>query len=237
MLDPAPPRRVDAERLAVAEAGDARALVHEPVRARRARAARLLDRRSRAPTAGSSRREWLDDLATSFAADLADADPLDPGVPAPSAPWADAVVPLLGLERRGAKLYLPGATAGRLDESEAVELESRARARRLRAGQGRRPRARRAPRARGPARPRRRRVGDRPRGVRPSARRARRECEQAGSITLARFRDLLGTSRRPAQLLLERFDADGLTRRVGDARVLRRRGYVLSSNASSSGRW
>jgi selenocysteine-specific elongation factor len=43
-----------------------------------------------------------------------------------------------------------------------------------------------------------------------------------GSITLARFRDLLGTSRRPAQRLLERFDADRVTRRVGDARVLRR---------------
>ena len=49
------------------------------------------------------------------------------------------------------------------------------------------------------------------------------ECEQEGSIALARFRDLLGTGRRPAQLLLERFDADGVTRRVGDARVLRRR--------------
>ena len=48
------------------------------------------------------------------------------------------------------------------------------------------------------------------------------ECESAGKITLARFRDLLGISRRPAQLLLERFDADGLTRRVGDERVLRR---------------
>ena len=34
VLDPAPPRRVDAERLAVAEAGDASALVHEPVPAR-----------------------------------------------------------------------------------------------------------------------------------------------------------------------------------------------------------
>ena len=49
------------------------------------------------------------------------------------------------------------------------------------------------------------------------------ECQNAGSITLARFRDLLGTGRKPAQLLLERFDADGLTRRVGDERVLRRR--------------
>ena len=49
------------------------------------------------------------------------------------------------------------------------------------------------------------------------------ECEATGSITLARFRDLLGTSRKPAQLLLERFDADGVTRRQGDERVLRRR--------------
>jgi hypothetical protein len=37
------------------------------------------------------------------------------------------------------------------------------------------------------------------------------------------FRDLLGVGRRSAQLLLERFDSDGLTRRVGEARVLRRR--------------
>jgi len=47
------------------------------------------------------------------------------------------------------------------------------------------------------------------------------ECSTAGSIALARFRDLLGVGRRTAQLLLERFDADGLTRRVGDTRVLR----------------
>jgi selenocysteine-specific elongation factor len=48
------------------------------------------------------------------------------------------------------------------------------------------------------------------------------ECESAGRITLARFRDLLGIGRRAAQLLLERFDADGITRRIGDERVLRR---------------
>ena len=48
------------------------------------------------------------------------------------------------------------------------------------------------------------------------------ECKTAGRITLARFRDLLGVGRRTAQLLLERFDADGLTRRVGNERVLRR---------------
>ena len=48
------------------------------------------------------------------------------------------------------------------------------------------------------------------------------ECRTAGGITLARFRDLVGTGRRDAQLLLERFDADGLTRRDGERRVLRR---------------
>jgi selenocysteine-specific elongation factor len=48
------------------------------------------------------------------------------------------------------------------------------------------------------------------------------ELETAGRITLARFRDLLDTSRKTAQLLLERFDADGLTRRIGDDRILRR---------------
>ena len=42
-------------------------------------------------------------------------------------------------------------------------------------------------------------------------------------ITLARFRDALGVGRQTAQLYRERVDADGVTRRVGDARVLRRR--------------
>jgi selenocysteine-specific elongation factor len=42
-------------------------------------------------------------------------------------------------------------------------------------------------------------------------------------ITLAGLRDELGTSRKYAQALLERFDAEGLTLRRGDVRVLRRR--------------
>ena len=45
-----------------------------------------------------------------------------------------------------------------------------------------------------------------------------------GRVTLAEFRDLLGCGRRNAQALLELFDREGLTRRVGDARVARRRG-------------
>jgi selenocysteine-specific elongation factor len=47
--------------------------------------------------------------------------------------------------------------------------------------------------------------------------------ERDGQITLAGLRDELGTSRKYAQALLEHFDAERLTLRVGDARVLRRR--------------
>ena len=47
--------------------------------------------------------------------------------------------------------------------------------------------------------------------------------EADGELTLARLRDDLGTSRKYAQALLERFDAERLTLRRGDARVLRRR--------------
>ncbi len=49
-------------------------------------------------------------------------------------------------------------------------------------------------------------------------------CTLHESIALAELRDELGASRRIAQGLLERLDADGVTRRVGDRRVLRRRG-------------
>jgi selenocysteine-specific elongation factor len=48
------------------------------------------------------------------------------------------------------------------------------------------------------------------------------ECTTSGTITLARFRDLSGLSRRTAQLVLERFDSDRVTLRLGDARRLRR---------------
>ena len=47
--------------------------------------------------------------------------------------------------------------------------------------------------------------------------------EAEGEVTLARLRDELATSRKYAQALLERFDAERLTLRRGDARVLRRR--------------
>ena len=45
--------------------------------------------------------------------------------------------------------------------------------------------------------------------------------KQSGSITLAQTRDLLQTSRKYAQALLEELDARRITRREGDLRVLR----------------
>jgi len=45
--------------------------------------------------------------------------------------------------------------------------------------------------------------------------------QREGSITVAQARDLFGSSRRYLLALLEHFDAQGVTRRVGDERVLR----------------
>ncbi len=48
-------------------------------------------------------------------------------------------------------------------------------------------------------------------------------CRESGEISLAGLRDSLGTSRKYAQAWLEYSDEAGVTRRVGDARVLTRR--------------
>jgi selenocysteine-specific elongation factor len=48
-------------------------------------------------------------------------------------------------------------------------------------------------------------------------------CREEGKISLAGLRDLLRTSRKYAQAWLEHADGVGVTRRVGDARVLTRR--------------
>ncbi len=48
--------------------------------------------------------------------------------------------------------------------------------------------------------------------------------ERDGSVTIASLRDELGTSRRYAQALLELLDAERVTLRVGDERVLRKKG-------------
>jgi selenocysteine-specific elongation factor len=53
--------------------------------------------------------------------------------------------------------------------------------------------------------------------------RLRQIAAERGQVTLAEFRDAVGTGRRNAQALLELFDREGLTRRQGEVRVLRAR--------------
>jgi selenocysteine-specific elongation factor len=236
ILDPAPPRRLDADRLELLEHGDAesilRAVVREPVTGAELQARALLTPGELARGLASYQQagdwyfaaEWLEELRASVRerlAERAETSPLDPGIPLAEllspVPWASAIVPLLHVERRGAKAYAPGAVPQLGDRAEAaakvdqelasgdlVRIDDRQLAAFLE--------------AEGTLR----RVGD---GLAVSTELYERGRETLGTltpITLAGFRDALGVSRRTAQLLLERFDADGLTRRIGDERVLRR---------------
>ncbi len=242
ILDPAPPRAPDLARLELLTTDDpvsiVKALVREPVRSGDLAARALLSLEQLEQgleglgQAGEWHYapEWLDQIERETRTRLmlrAEATPLDPGLSAaellPGAPWADAVLPLLEVERRNGKVYLPGSAAGLgVREAEAAALEARleeagltpiavddADLARFLEESGRLVR-----------------VGDGLAIGMNAYEEAKRalldECGRAGKITLARFRDLLGISRKPAQLLLERFDADGVTRRVGDERVLRR---------------
>jgi selenocysteine-specific elongation factor len=198
VLDPSPPRHADLTRFEALERGET--LVHAPVRV---------------DGEWQWSQEWLDELRADLERAVDAADPLDPGVPVPAAEWSRAVVPHLGLELRGAKLYRPGAAADlgeREAEAAAIEAElglepvrvEDAQLARVLEGQGRLVR-----------------VGD-GFAVSPAAY-AQARAVLVDGITLAQLRDALGVGRKTAQLYLERFDADGVTRRVGDARVLRRR--------------
>ncbi len=242
ILDPAPPRAPDPARLELLSTDDpesiVKALVHEPVRADELAARALLSRAQlEQGLAGVERAdewyfsaEWLDHARREARTRLtlrAEAAPLDAGLAAsellPGAPWADSILPLLDLERRDGKVYLPGTGTGlgeRAAEAEALE------ARLAEAGFSPvtvdDPELARFLESAG----RLVRIGDGLAVGIDAYERAKSalvdECRSVGTITLARFRDLLGISRKPAQLLLERFDADGLTRRIGDERVLRR---------------
>jgi selenocysteine-specific elongation factor len=236
VLDPAPRRGLDAGRLEVLVQGDpvsiVRSLVHSPVpiatlRSRGVLAPSELERGLagvRTAEGYAFADEWLVEQQTSVRARLAaraDAQPLDPGVPLaellPREPWAAAVLDLLGIERRDAKGYLPGVAASLGDRAAAArELENHLAAeevvrledRELGAYLEREGRLH--------------RVGD---GFAVSTElydRGRALLPGLEPITLASFRDALGVGRRTAQLLLERYDADGLTLRRGDARLLRR---------------
>jgi selenocysteine-specific elongation factor len=243
VLDPSPPRRLDIERLALLERGDpasiVRASVHEPTTRAELLARGLLspaeldEGLSAVEQAGDwyFAADWLEATRSRVLARLADraeSSPLDPGLQLaellPPRPWATAIVPLLGIDRRDAKAYLPGATASLGDRAQAAErLEQELAA----AGVASVRVDDRDLAAYLEQRGKLIRVGDGLAVAPPVYEEARRrlveECQAAGRITLARFRDLIGSGRRDAQLLLERFDADGLTRRIGDERVLRRR--------------
>ena len=236
VLDPAPPRRLETERLEVLERGDpveiVAMLAAEPVTFSALQAmglctpAQLATGLAALERAGdwAYRPGWLEGVRTLVRERLAEAaqrSPLDPGIALgellPNEPWAPAILPLLHVERRNGKAYLPGAapSLGGYDDAAAA----------LEAGLERDG----AVRVEDPQlaayleeEGRLRRVG---RGFAVSTAlydRGREALSTLEPITLAAFRDALGISRRTAQLLLERYDADGLTRRVGDERVLRR---------------
>ena len=235
VLDPAPPRSFDPRRLELLERGDpeaiVRAAVYEPVTGEALQARALLPPAELARgLAGLERAgdwffapEWLEEIRAAVRerlAERASSSPLDPGIPLgellPPEPWAPAVLQLLQLERRDGKAYAPGA-APRLGEHEAAaaELEARLAAEDLVRVDDRRLAD--FLEAQGTLK----RVGD---GFAVSTAlydRGREALPTLSPITLAAFRDALGISRRTAQLLLERFDADGVTRRVGDERRLR----------------
>jgi selenocysteine-specific elongation factor len=224
ILDPMPPRHRDEARIDLLAQGEVAATIEAPVHVDALRF--VLDgelegvERAGAWVFSAS---WLAAYEADLRARISAADSIDPGVPQPPDPWAADVLARLPFERRGSKLYLPGAAAALGDrEADAVRLEQEL------VHSGMRPT----------------KVSDDElvRFLEASGRLVRLgngyaigtgayevakdvmldECRAAGEITLSRFRDLVGTGRRDAQLLLERFDADGLTRREGERRVLRR---------------
>jgi selenocysteine-specific elongation factor len=235
VLDPAPARRFDPQRLELLETGDpeaiVRALVREPVTGAALQARGLLSPAELAQGLAAAEhagdwffsREWLDEQRAAVRTRLqerARTSPLDPGIPLgellPPEPWAPAVLQALHVERRDGKAYAPGAAPELGDRAAAAEeLQARLAAENLVRVDD--PHLAGFLEERGTLR----RVGD---GYAVSAElydRGRAILETLSPITIARFRDAVGISRRVAQLLLERYDADGITLRVGDERRLR----------------
>ncbi len=237
VLDPAPLRRLDRDRLAVLDHGTPEeivgALVHDPVTGAELQARGLLSPADLGQGLSSVRSSgdhyfsdsWLRELRAGVRGRLAaraESSPLDPGLTLaellPSRPWTTSVLNLLEIERRGAKAYLPGATAGLGERAgAAAELEAQLAQEEI---------AKVDDRQLGAfleSEGRIRRVGD-GYAVSPALYdRGRELLPTLDAITLAAFRDALGVGRRTAQLLLERYDTDGLTLRRGDIRTLRRR--------------
>lgn len=242
VVDPAPPRTVDEHRTELLADGRpsevVRALVTHPVRVEALAARALLDEAQleegldavRVEQGWAFADDWLDAIITSVEqrlGDRAEKAPLAPGLPLaeilPDEPWAAAVLPLLPIERKGSIAFLPGTEAAlgaREDEARELVAElARSGCAPLKAPQDL---ARYLEDAGEIVR-----LGDGfvigAGGYAVAKDLLVSECQANGEITLARFRDLLGAGRRDAQLLLERFDSDGLTVRRGDVRTLRRK--------------
>jgi selenocysteine-specific elongation factor len=235
ILDPLPPRGLDEQRLGALEGAPqeiVRSLVDAPVPVAALRERGLLapseiaDGLQAVTRAGEHvyGEPWLAQLREAVEARLsahAAANQLDPGLPIaellPDEPWTPHVLERLGLDRRDGKLYLPGAAAGLGDRgSAAAELEARLAREEI---------VKLADRRLGAFLEQRdalRLVGDGYAVGVPLYDRGRALLPELPEITIAGFRDALGVGRRTAQLLLERYDSDGLTRRIGDKRVLRR---------------
>ncbi len=127
VVDPMPPRHRDEARVARLAEGAVAVTIDAPVRADSLRFVvdGELDGVERAgPWVLSA--TWLGAYERELRARIDAADPIDPGIPLPSEAWAVDVLPLLRLERRGSKLYLPGAVAtlaGRDADAAALEAE------------------------------------------------------------------------------------------------------------------
>jgi selenocysteine-specific elongation factor len=224
VLDPSPPRHRSEERLTLLERGDVAATIEAPVLEDSLRFVSDGDLEGvlrAGPWVFSA--EWLARIEDDLAGRIAAADAIDPGTPLPADPWVHDLLPLLPFEQRGSKLYVPGVipTIGSRAK-EAATLEGELAAAGVRATKVADVDLVRFLEASG----RLVRLGD-GYAIGADAFEVAKdvllsECRAEGEITLARFRDLLGIGRRDAQLLLERFDADGLTRRDGERRVLRR---------------
>jgi len=139
VLDPAPPRSLDLDRFGLLDTGDpasiVRATVGAPVRradlaARALLSADELDEGLRAAERAGEwffAAAWLEELRTTVHARLeerARSSPIDPGLPVgelvPPEPWRAAILPLLGLDLRGGRAYLPGAAASLAGREEAA---------------------------------------------------------------------------------------------------------------------
>src|SRR5437763_2044485 len=144
VLDPAPPRTLDVSRLAVLERGEpaeiVRAVVDAPVTGSELQSRDLLPPRELALGLAGVRsagdwyfsEDWLQELKARLSERLRDRaarEPLDPGLSLGQLllgmPWANAIAPLLELERRGGKVYLPGSAPSLGDrEEDARRLEA-----------------------------------------------------------------------------------------------------------------